>query len=75
VDALAAYIVWHRPTGSFLRAVIENDLAQACARASDDNRAALFDLVSYVVNLAPAASWGSPARYENWIHERSNTQC
>lgn len=37
LDGLKRYVEHHTPTGGFLRAVLENDLREACARADDEN--------------------------------------
>ncbi len=61
------YILRGVPTGSFLEAVISNDLREAMARADEDSRAALFGLVSYLHNDCPGGCWGSPERYRDWM--------
>lgn len=55
------------PQGGFLTAVLENDLAGACGRADLSNADALLDIVRYVWNFMPAASWGSPEVVKAWL--------
>lgn len=45
--------------GSFVEAVLSNDLADAMARADIDNRAKLFEIVGYVFRYVPMHLWGS----------------
>jgi hypothetical protein len=65
-EGLAWYVVHGRPTGHFLRACIEGNLFQACARADIPNRAHLYDIVYFLVNYAPAGCCGSAERVDAW---------
>jgi hypothetical protein len=69
-EELTRYLREHCPTGSFLEAVISNDLREACGRADDRNLWHLPVLVAYLYNEAPSAAWGSRDKYENWISGR-----
>jgi hypothetical protein len=53
--------------GSFLRAVICNDLKEAFAQADTVNRERLFDIVTFFYNYMPGNSWGSPEKMKKWI--------
>jgi len=53
-------------TGSFLTAVLENNLIQAFACADEDNLANMFHIVSYVYNHVPTACYGSPEKMAAW---------
>lgn len=53
--------------GSFLKAVICNDLHKAVSYADDENINLLPVYVSFFYNEAPGGSWGSLAAYEYWI--------
>jgi hypothetical protein len=61
------YVAERVPTGSFIRAVLENNLREAFGRADDDNRADLFEIVCYCYNDIPAGCWGSPERVRRWL--------
>jgi hypothetical protein len=52
--------------GSFLRAVISNDLKESFAQADDINRLRMFEIVSWFYNEAPAPCWGSPEIMKAW---------
>lgn len=69
-DGLLRYILAGVPTGSFLYAVLANDLADACNRADADNRSRLFSLVLFLVHYAPADCWGTEAKVNAWIRQR-----
>lgn len=66
-EGLVAYLRYGRRPGHFLEAILSNDLAEACARADEDNQRALFDYVVLLINHAPSEAWGSPGRVRNWI--------
>ena len=67
LDAVERYLINGIPPGSFLRAVISNDLREACSRADDENARALHDWVRFFYNYTPGTCWGSLARYDEWI--------
>ena len=69
-EALLRYLRGHVPTGSFLEAVISNDLREACGRADDRNMWQLPIIVAYLYNEAPSAAWGSRDRYKDWLLAR-----
>lgn len=52
--------------GSFLSAVIRNDLKDACGRADDINRKCLFEIVAWFYNEAPTGCWGSEDALKSW---------
>jgi hypothetical protein len=66
-SGLVEYFAARRPTGGFLRAVLENDLREACVRADDVNRWHVADLVVFLNNYAPSPAWGSPAAVDAWL--------
>lgn len=66
IETLTAWITSGRPMGHFCEAVVSNDLREACARADERNRHALFEIVAWLYNHAPIQSWGSPEALEEW---------
>lgn len=70
MESLKRYIEYGIPTGHFLRAVLENDLNMAVARADQPNALLLATYVCWLANEAPAACWGSPQKVLNWIEEK-----
>lgn len=53
--------------GSFLEAVLTNDLFGAFGRADLINRHRLYDICRWVYKEAPYSCWGSKERFEAWI--------
>ena len=64
--SLDAYIKHGRPVGSFLKAVISNNLAQAAVLADEINVRQLPAFAAYLWNCAPSACWGSEEAYREW---------
>ena len=61
------YIENHCLPGSFLMAVLSNDLKESFARADKENREDLFEIVSYCHNHIPLNCWGSPEKVGEWL--------
>lgn len=57
-----------RVIGSFLRAVLENNLVEAFSCADEENSHAMREWVLYLYNYAPSECWGSPQKALAW-HE------
>lgn len=64
---LDRYLEKHLHPGSFLDAVLSNDLKESCARGGEDNLLCLYVIVAFLWNCAPASAWGSRERFEQWI--------
>lgn len=52
--------------GSFLQAVLSNDLAAAISRADPVALRGLETIVAFLANVAPARAWGSRAAVLAW---------
>jgi hypothetical protein len=55
------------PPGSFVRAVLENDLHQAIANADAECALALTAIVRYVYNDMPGDCWGSRRAVQKYL--------
>ena len=66
LETLQAFIKTGRPMGDFCTAVVNNDLKEACGRADEHNAAALFDIVAWLYNHAPAGAWGHRNASKDW---------
>ena len=68
---LDRYIRDRLPTGSFLTAVLNNDLSDAYNHAGDiPTIEALPALVRYLHSCLPAPAYGSPEKVKAWLAER-----
>lgn len=66
-DAIKLYVLHGIPPGSFLTAVLSNDLFEAVGRADDANQQALVGWVLFLYNYVPSGCKGSPEHYREWI--------
>ena len=55
--------------GSFLEAVLENNLVHAFRNADDINILVMDDWAMWLRKYAPLGCWGSPEHVEKWIRE------
>lgn len=67
LESLRAYAEVGRPTGDFLRCVLENDLFGALGRADDVNKWLLPFICMYIYNEMPTACWGSAEKVDRWV--------
>ena len=59
--------VWHGIyPGSFLHAVLCNNLSQAIGHADEESRNELFEIVRFLHNACPSICWGSEERVNRW---------
>lgn len=69
IGGMRRYIENGIEPGDFLRAVLNNDLQEACGRADAENQRILFQYVKFLYNYAPSDCWGSPEKVEKWLDE------
>ncbi len=67
---LARYFADHLPTGSFLRAILSNDLRQALARMDRPNLTEINGIFGFLTSVAPSNSWGSVSAVDDWLGDR-----
>lgn len=70
IESLNAYATDGRPTGGFVRAVLENDLMEAMRRADQTSRFILYEICKHVYNELRGDCWGSPDKVKNWIESK-----
>jgi hypothetical protein len=70
--AMQRYMEYGIEPGSFLTAVLCNDLMGAVGRADSINRDRLNDYATWLYNNAPPPSFGSREKFEAWIVERQS---
>lgn len=66
-DAVKRYCLHGISPGSFLSAVICNDLKEAFGRADEQNAAAMHGWVRFFYNYTPSGCWGSPENFREWM--------
>jgi len=64
---LIRYIENRIRPGSFLTAVLTNDLQGAVAAADETNRDLIPHYIVFLFNWAPHESWGSPEKVKAWL--------
>ncbi len=69
-ETIDRYVKDHCHPGGFVYAVLSNDLAEAFARADDNNSFFMKDIVSYIYNHIPINSWGSKEIVDSWLAAR-----
>ena len=65
--SLERYVKEHCSTSGFLRAVLENDLREACFKADDFNAPNIIDIVRWCHNTLPNHCWGSKEKVKEWL--------
>lgn len=63
------YVIHGIKPGSFMTAVIENDLMSAFMRADSYNRTILYDICHFLYNRVPFEAWGSPEKVVRWLEQ------
>lgn len=72
-EALKRYINEGLLPGSFLTAVLENNLREAVGAADSININRLADYIRFLYNFAPSPCWGSSAKVEAWVAIHAKT--
>lgn len=75
VGAVRRYLEDHKSPGSFLEAVISNDLSEAVGAADIENLENLPAYVMFFYNEAPGNCWGTKDKYLKWIANEDTTDC
>ena len=68
--ALKMYVEEGVPTGSFLEALLSNQLMQTFSRADMWNSILIKDIVNVVYNYVPEDAHGSPENYRQWVKQK-----
>ena len=71
LDGIKRYVEDGIIPGSFLRAIIENDLRNAVGCADDENLVNIPAYVSYFYNETPGACWGSKEKMKRWVEYKT----
>lgn len=66
-EGLVNYLFYGLHPGSFLTAVVENDLVHACGKADHANQKLLVTYAGILYNDFPMGAWGSKEKVGQWI--------
>ncbi len=66
-NSAQAYVEHGHLSGSFLTAVLENNLVEALGQADEINRELIFQWGIWLYNYCPAPAWGSKEKVAAWI--------
>lgn len=66
-SAVHLYLTKGLPPGSFLTAVLENNLVDAVSQADHANFFHIAQWVSFLMFSVPPISWGSPEKVSAWM--------
>ncbi len=70
IEGLREYVEGHRNPGDFLRAVLENNFAEAVLRADPESLAAIREIAECVYDQVPANCWGGRDKVRCWLAKR-----
>lgn len=70
--AIKRYLLDHTKPGSFLSAVLQNNLRDAIFNADAENIHLLPIYVRWFYNFAPIGSWGSPDNVKRWLAQKDS---
>jgi len=70
MDGIEMYLKYGIEPGSFLTAIIQNNLSLAVQCADSENLRNIPAYVAYFYNEVPLGCWGSPTKMEDWIKSR-----
>ena len=73
-EALMNYFNHCWEPGSFLMAVLQNDLMQASFRADHINRSKIPEIAAWIYHNAPRGSWGSEEVIRGWLGKNEYQQ-
>ena len=65
--SLDRYVNDKIPTGSFLEAVLSNNLVEAVGRADSNNIQRIPEIVKYIYNNLPSNCWGDSETVTKWL--------
>lgn len=69
LESLERYLEHGIMPGSFLTAVLENNLCEAFGRADSFNTANMKNIIGYVYNHIPSNAWGSPEKVSDYLNQ------
>ena len=68
-EGLRRYVKDGIKPGSFLTAILCNDLLSAVGHADSVNKSRIHEYVKYLFNEVPGSCWGSPETMQSWMEK------
>lgn len=68
-DGVREHCLSGRPNGSFVTAVLSNDLMGAVSHGDPNSIAGLKGIVQFLHNYGPQGCWGTPAKAQEWKNQ------
>jgi hypothetical protein len=72
LPGLARYLARGVVPGSFMEAMLTNDLRGVMQCADDQNMRALPAIWSFLYNSIPSSAWGSPDNMHKWVESKDS---
>lgn len=72
-ESFESYIIYGLPPGSFMLAVLSNDLLGAVSHADTWNKQRIVEIVQWMAARAPIACWGSHEKVATWLKDEDGT--
>lgn len=70
VEGMINYLFHRIPPGSFMCAVLTNDLSGAVQQADDLNIHCIPNYIKFLYNEVPGNCWGGVEKVESWLKKR-----
>ena len=67
MSGIRLYVERGLQPGSFLSAVIQNNLSETVGRADTENLKNIPAFIAYFYNECPGTCWGSPEKMKSWM--------
>ena len=73
MPGIQRYVEHGLQPGSFLCAIIQNNLSQAVGLADNENLKNIPAFIAYLYNECPGNCWGSPEKMKSWMDSFHDT--
>jgi hypothetical protein len=65
-EGVKLWVLYGRPVGSFLMAVLSDKFVESYARADSENTRKMKNWASFLYNELPMECWGNTKKVEDW---------
>ncbi len=74
IGVIDRYVRGQCHPGTFMEAVLCNNLKEAFMWADENNRRYMFDIANYCYNSIPVECWGSKEKFEAWFDPEQHVE-